>query len=77
MVKIVTRSLNKNSPSRSASVAKKRVRDANGNWRTVHKLDANSASFAKDFQYVFSKSVAKARKENREISEASLAKRKR
>ena len=76
MVKIVTRSLNKNAPSKSTSVAKKRIRDADGHWKTVHKLDANSPSFAKDFQYVFSKSVAKARRENRQIAGTSVAKRK-
>jgi hypothetical protein len=77
MVKIVTRSLNKSTPSKSTSVAKKRVRDSNGKWKVVHKLDANSSSFAKDFQYVFGRSVAKARKENKQIGEKSLAGRKR
>jgi hypothetical protein len=51
----------------SHSVGKKRVPGANGRSKTVHTLDANSATFDADLRYVFGRSVAKARRDNRQI----------
>ena len=79
MTKVVYKSLKSERSAKSAerSVGTKRVRDAEGKWKVVHKLDANSASFDEDFRYVFSKSVAKARKENRRLAGTAVATRKR
>jgi hypothetical protein len=45
--------------------------------QTVYKLDANSMSFDEDFRYVFSRNVAKARKENRGVTGAAVGRHKR
>lgn len=68
MAKVVYKSLKK---GRSASptartVGKKRVVTEDG-VKTVHTLDANSASFDEDLRYVFSRSVARARRDNKRV----------
>ncbi len=42
------------------TVSAKRVRDSDGQLRTVRTLDAASRTFGDDLQYVFAKNVAKA-----------------
>jgi hypothetical protein len=49
------------------SVASKRVRDSHGHVRVLHELDFGSDTFGRDFQYVFSRNVKKARRENKRI----------
>jgi hypothetical protein len=70
MATVVYKSLK--SPPRSAksasrSVGRKRVVTAEGGTKTVLTLDANSSSFDDDLQYVFSRNVAKARRENKRL----------
>ena len=79
MPKLVFRSLQKRPSVRKVarSVGKERVPGAKGKTKIVYKLDANSASFDEDFRYVFSKNVAKARKDNRRVAGAPGAARKR
>ena len=38
-----------------------------GRSKTVYRLDANSPTFDADLQYVFSRNVAKARRENKRL----------
>jgi hypothetical protein len=47
------------------SVTERRVRDAEGQVKTLRVLDVNSRTFGDDLQYVFSKNVARARRDNR------------
>ena len=49
------------------SVGKKRVLEADGGWKTVRTLDANSAIFDEGLRYVFTKNVAKARRDNKRV----------
>ena len=49
------------------SVGKKRVSKAEGGWKTVRTLDANSSSFEEGLRYVFAKNVAKARRDNKRV----------
>jgi hypothetical protein len=49
------------------SVGKKRVLKAGGGWKTVRTLDANSAVFEEGLRYVFTKNVAKARRDNKRV----------
>lgn len=67
MAKVVYKSLKGGRSGASRSVGKKRISDSEGRSRTVHTLDANSASFDEDLRYVFRRSVAKARRENKRI----------
>jgi hypothetical protein len=48
-----------------SSVGKKRIPRAEGGWKTVRTLDANSAIFDEGLRYVFTKNVAKARRANK------------
>jgi hypothetical protein len=66
MAKIVFQDLARNK-GKSSNVRKQRVRTDDGRWKTIHTLDANSASFDRDLQYVFDKNIAKARRENRRL----------
>jgi hypothetical protein len=52
----------------SASVKKKRVRQANGETVTFHFIDTESPTFDIDLSAIFAKNVAKARRENLSIS---------
>lgn len=77
MAKVVYKSLKSGRSTASRAVGKKRI-SAEGHSKTVHTLDANSASFDEDLRYVFSRSVAKARRENKRIvGSADIAPRKR
>lgn len=49
------------------SVGKKRIRTSAGGWKTVRTLDANSAIFEEGLRYVFTKNVAKARRDNKRV----------
>jgi hypothetical protein len=80
VAKVVFRSLKTDRRTKSvpAAVAKKRVASAGGGTRTLFALDANSPSFDEGLRYVFSKNVAKARRENKRIlGSADIAPRKR
>ena len=67
MAKVVYRSLSRKASPGSRAVGKKRVAAGEGRSKTVLTLDANSASFNEDLLYVFSRNVAKARRENRRV----------
>ncbi len=73
MAKIVVTSLKSKVSRRSlaASVTKKRVRDTDGQLKTLRTLDAGSRTFGDEFGYVFGKNVAKARRENKQIMGAT------
>jgi hypothetical protein len=47
---------------------KRRVRDENGEIRTLYRLDAASGKFDVQFSKAFGLSVAKARKENKRVT---------
>jgi hypothetical protein len=54
---------------RDTAVTEKRVRDAtSGQFMTVRTIDAQSKTLGKDLSYVFSKNVAKARRENKAVT---------
>ena len=53
------------------AVVEKRVRDASGKMQTVRTIDGHSESFANDLTYVFSRNVAKARRENKAVTGAA------
>jgi len=58
--------------AKSASVGEKRVRDAKtGRFLTVRTIEGQSKSFGKDLTYVFTKNVAKARRENKQVTGAA------
>jgi len=71
MAKIVVASL-KSNPKSSAevksSVVERRVRDAEGQVKTLRTLDAGSSTFGNDLLYVFGKNVAKARRDNKRVT---------
>lgn len=52
-----------------AAVTQKRVRDAiSGRFLTVRTIDARSKTLGHDLNYVFSKNVAKARRDNKAVT---------
>lgn len=55
------------SSSKSASVTEKRVRDDQGKVLTVRTIDGRSKTFGTDLTYVFTRNVAKARRENKQV----------
>ncbi|MGH6921274.1 MAG: hypothetical protein ACREJ0_26660 [Geminicoccaceae bacterium] len=67
MAKVVVTSLKSKSKDRreTTSVTEKRVRDTGGQVKTLRTLDAGSRTFGDDLRYVFSKNVAKARRDNK------------
>jgi len=67
MAKVVVTSLRSKQKGRreTTSVTEKRVRDTEGQVKTLRTLDAGSRTFGDDLQYVFSKNVAKARRDNK------------
>ena len=69
MAKVVVKSLKTGRFTRPAtrSVGKKRVPKADGGWKTVRTLDANTAIFEEGLRYVFTKNVAKARRDNKRV----------
>ena len=70
MAKIVVGRLSRSKKAGKPSVAKKRVRDAAGQVKMLRTLDAGSRTFGTDLQYVFSKNVAKARRDNKRATGA-------
>lgn len=79
MAKIVIAQLNpKASASRKTGVTEKRVRDLEGQVKTLRTVDLNSRTFGEDLTYVFRKNVAKARRDNKKIigtTDVAVAKR--
>lgn len=70
MTKVVVTSLKsppKHVGREKTSVTEKRVRDSEGQVKTLHTLDGGSRTFGTDLQYVFGKSVAKARRDNKRL----------
>ena len=66
---VVTRLKSKpNGRGSAASVTEKRVRDTDGHVKTLRTLDAESPTFGEDLQYVFSRNVAKARRDNKRVT---------
>jgi hypothetical protein len=67
MAKVVVTSLRSKLKGRreTTSVTEKRVRDTEGQVKTLRTLDAGSRTFGDDLQYVFGKNVAKARRDNK------------
>jgi hypothetical protein len=68
MAKVVVAKREKKAAKRaSKAVASKRVRDSKGQFKFIHELDFGSETFGRDLEYVFSKNVTKARRENKRI----------
>jgi hypothetical protein len=78
MAKIVVAELNRRGKAKGnrkrSSVTDKRVRDNTGQVKVLRTLDASSSSFGEDLRYVFSKNVAKARRENKRVTGVADAK---
>jgi len=54
---------------KSASVSEKRVRDAvTGEVIVLRTLEGRSKTFGRDLSYVFGKNIAKARRENKQVT---------
>jgi hypothetical protein len=53
------------------SVSEQRVRDTDGQVKTLRKLDARASTFGGDLQQVFGKNVAKARRDNKRTTGAT------
>jgi hypothetical protein len=70
MAKIVVASLKPKAGQGKSSVVEKRVRDADGQMKTLRTVDAGSATFGNDLLYVFGKNVAKARRDNKRATGA-------
>jgi hypothetical protein len=68
MAKVVVKKFANLSTRKAAAVTEKRVRDADGKFLTVRTLDGHSKTFATDLTYVFSRNVAKARRENKLVT---------
>ncbi|RUY20517.1 hypothetical protein EN978_36325 [Mesorhizobium sp. M7A.F.Ca.US.001.04.1.1] len=73
MAKIVVAALRQKSKRqpKGSSVTEKRVRSTGGQTTIMRSLDAESRTFGEDFQYVFSKNVAKARRDNKRATGAT------
>lgn len=54
-----------------AAVVEKRVRGADGRAVTLRTIEGGSATFGDDLTYVFAKNVAKARRENKQVTGAT------
>lgn len=70
MAKVVIASLNRKPRTgrQALKVAVKRVRDPQGQLKTVRTLDADSQSFGEELLFVFGKNVAKARRDNKKVT---------
>ncbi|NEX94130.1 hypothetical protein [Caulobacter sp. 17J65-9] len=70
MAKVVIASLNRKPRTgrHALKVVVKRVRDPEGQLKTVRTLDADSQSFGEDLRFVFGKNVAKARRDNKKAT---------
>jgi hypothetical protein len=72
MAKLVVHKLTESKKAKSAgAVTEKRVRDAAGKIHVVRTLDGQSETFGSDLTYVFTKNVAKARRENKQVTGAA------
>lgn len=68
-VVIASRAGSKKAKPLAGGVAEKRVRDqATGRFHVVRTLDGHSKTFGSDLTYVFSKNVAKARRDNKSVT---------
>lgn len=55
--------------ARAGAVTQKRVRDSSsGKLMTIRTIDGQSKTIGQDLSYVFSKNVAKARRENKAVT---------
>jgi len=72
MAKVVVTKLagvrNGRTGGKTAAVTEKRVRDDDGKLHTVRTLDGHSKTFGTDLTYVFTRNVAKARRENKQVT---------
>jgi hypothetical protein len=71
---VVTKLLRKSAreiAGKGISVQRRRVRDEDGDIRIVWALDGGSGTFDADLTYVFGRNVAKARRENKEVTGAT------
>lgn len=57
--------------AKRASVGIKRIRDEDGELRTLSTIEAGSKTFGRDLTYVFGRNVAKARRENKRVTGSS------
>ena len=65
MAKIVVASLKTKARRATSCVSTKRIRDTEGQIKTLRTVDAGSQTFGDDLKFVFGKNVAKARRENK------------
>jgi hypothetical protein len=72
MVKVVVANLGRSSKAGAKkadfSGSEKRVRNPEGQLKTLRTLDLGSRTFGNDLGYVFSKNVAKARRDNKRVT---------
>lgn len=69
MAKVIFRDMKTGRSTRSTVPAVgRKVVGSSGSKRTLHTLDAHSDTFDDDLRYVFSKNVAKARRDNKRIT---------
>ncbi len=71
MAKVVVGTLKKAKGRSGASIATKRVRNTEGEIKTLRTIDAASRTFGRDLHYVFGRNVAKARRENKKVTGAN------
>lgn len=75
MAKVIVTKLRRKSAREIAgkgiSVERRRVRDEEGDIKNVWSLDGGSRTFENDLTYVFGRNVAKARRENKELTGAT------
>lgn len=75
MAKVVVAKLRRKSAreiaGKGVSAERRRVRDKDGDIRTIWALDGGSRTFDTDLTYVFGRNVAKARRENKEVTGAT------
>lgn len=68
MAKVVVKKFANPGRRNTVAVTEKRVRDTDGKLLTVRTLDGHSKTFTTDLTYVFSRNVAKARRENKLVT---------
>lgn len=71
MAKVIIKKLagaKRKSATRPETVGQKRVRGSDGELRTLRTINAGSKTFGSDLTYVFSRNVAKARRENKRVT---------
>jgi hypothetical protein len=70
MTKVVVGKLNSEKPASKAAVGSKRVRDAEGQMKTLRTLDSGGKGFTEGLRYVFGRNVARAREDNKKVTGA-------